>query len=299
MPALPLLPLCLVPATLGFASHTADRKLHVPFTSRKNPDIGGLIGIRFAYCSLRSQLPDFAQLMDFEMDGSCWGSRGWTFQEMMLSDRLLLLTPGEVYFGNLDTLTQYQTSRQTLRDRFTFRHAPHLYNWRSVIGEFSFRKGCSYRDDVFPAISGLAELVARNRGLVDTDYVARLWRRSLFVGITWFQVDVHFFKPTSLDKLLGILEQPDGHIAPSWTWCLQGRVWFVEHRLSTISRCRGCKMQASVTLKGSYIFGQLKAATIRLTTRILNLNAEVEHLSTPLKTMCLDLGMWKYMEAQS
>src|SRR5205814_1278615 len=89
-------------------------------------------------------------------------------------------------------------------------------NWHGIISDHSARS-LTKELDRLPAISGLAEEVARATG---STYVAGFWKDQLMPGLNWKIVE---------DESSGAPKRPDKYYAPSWSWgSVQSAVTFQE-----------------------------------------------------------------------
>jgi hypothetical protein len=163
-------------------------------------------------------------------------TRGWVFQERLLSTRLLLCNYGEMAFECLEssccecssTIAPHvgggkkgkgkTTAIRSIRfthQRHLLTHTPTLENgalrktildyWRTII-ETYMQLELSYADDILPAIAGCAQLLAVNLKLT---YVAGLWKELLSTELLWY------VKP---EKRGAYEMRPVDSTAPSWSW---------------------------------------------------------------------------------
>lgn len=90
---------------------------------------------------------------------------------------------------------------------FSTYDAEHYERWRDVISQFS-RRNLTYESDVFPAVSGLAEVwIARHQDC--GEYLAGLWKADLMRGLLWICVDQYERSDTG---------RPSQYRAPTWSW---------------------------------------------------------------------------------
>ena len=86
--------------TEGFR-HETRRRIYVPFGSQLNRNIQGFFSLRYLEC-LSGNSPYMwggGLIYMASVDSSQWRSRGWTFQEELMSTRLLIFAPEEIYFN--------------------------------------------------------------------------------------------------------------------------------------------------------------------------------------------------------
>lgn len=146
--------------------------------------------------------------------------RAWTFQERILSTRLLhygtrmlwqcrcsVKSGGGLIEGSLDDSTvDLDTLRRAMRETETPRK---LYDiWYQTIKEYTVRNA-SLDEDKLPAISALAQKFGE---LMHDEYLAGIWRGDILRGLLWSTY------PT-LDLL-----PPKQWTAPSWSWACNKNV---------------------------------------------------------------------------
>ncbi|RYP56080.1 hypothetical protein DL771_012143 [Monosporascus sp. 5C6A] len=194
----------------GLAHRARDTKQTVK-------DIGGL---RFAVMS-----PPLMNLLE----SSQWNNRGWTYQEAMLSKRILLFTHRQLYYHcNLASFSEdmhfvpgykrrkegvadienhplYQASHMhSLRDRREFRLEQHWFSYGPLVEDFS-PKQFSHESDVLKAIVGIL------RTMTDT-------RMEKYVC----GVPTSIFEWALLWQPLGPIKRRScastGYPFPSWSW---------------------------------------------------------------------------------
>lgn len=131
-----------------------------------------------------------------------WIERAWTFQEWMLSLRILhidSMTLWDCYVGYANELNRrHVTHPFLLRDPKEFGKA---IPWDRIVGEYSSRQ-ITYDKDRLPALAGLAARYAQATGHT---YLAGLWREDLPRSLLWMCSD----------------HQATGRAnrhAPSWSW---------------------------------------------------------------------------------
>lgn len=137
--------------------------------------------------------------------------RGWTFQERILSPRILHYTSEQVFWEcRKEYIAQDGTSTwlqegdpypsMTVAARVVYdRQDPwHLYqDWYPMVQEFTARQ-LTYNKDKLPALSGVAR--AYHTGL-KCQYIAGLWEYKLGFGLSWQRSDsaplAQIFRPNS------------------------------------------------------------------------------------------------------
>lgn len=231
----------------GFLGRTVpSRVINVPFTSSINPSVSGSYSLfaaprQFAPLQIETDIfGDGRALMDFmredpprnpyrftmhsydpygQVDYCHWKKRGWIFQEMMLSPRMLLFTEAMVHLCVGDKLLQSEDgprregrfqvpSHMLQRDR----ESPELESdaldqWRVLVSAYSSRS-LTYDEDRLPALSALTRIWAAK---IEGKYLAGLFSSDLHHGLLW----AHFGMRTTTQFLN---PGPESHyIAPSWS----------------------------------------------------------------------------------
>ncbi|KAH8724268.1 hypothetical protein GQ44DRAFT_708890 [Phaeosphaeriaceae sp. PMI808] len=153
-------------------------------------------------------------------------TRGWVFQERLLSTRFLHCNYGELVFECLDSThceckskiaphpsqksanairnINFTTQRRLLGEGKGEKQGQTLQYWKFVVQNY-MELGLTYPSDVLPAIGGCAQLLAASLGLT---YTAGLWKELLETDLLW-----HVRQGCSVKK-----SRPAGSTAPSWSW---------------------------------------------------------------------------------
>lgn len=242
------------------------------------------------YCVLHPSIPAWEDAVE----GGTLLTRGWAFQERVLSPRILHWTKDAVfwecgtlraseYFPNpiiddadedislngLMGMLRLSTRRAMNTIRFGNLHRHQAKKilgefWQQQITQYS-TKDLTYSSDRLPALSGLAKMVQQ---YANDSYLAGLWRSTLLEGMTWY-VDSNkdVFRPIS---------RP--HTAPSWSWSsVKRRIEFAklpevpveywpgpEKRLSHRVLFMTEIIHASVNLTGKDATGQVSAGLLQV-----------------------------------
>ncbi|PTB59947.1 hypothetical protein M431DRAFT_502138 [Trichoderma harzianum CBS 226.95] len=148
----------------------------------------GLPGLR-SRSSVRSEPPPVDIL-----DGTLWSSRGWTYQEFVLSRRLLLFTSAGIYFhcagSKNHTLNGWELPS------IGFATCWRAYN--ETLAIYSGRR-LGRKSDTLNAITGVHRVFAR---YTDDTYLCGLPARQIFYALLW--------QPLAVSE-----RQPSW---PSWSW---------------------------------------------------------------------------------
>jgi hypothetical protein len=177
-----------------------------------------------------------------EIESSLWHTRGWTFQEMMLSLRLLVFTDSQIYFqctGNcfsetIDAWFPYGTLQRSDHYHPDIRAFPiglnnvGSYEFYERLSEY-YGRHLSFEADMLNAFSGIFAAFTDYRPLIGKALVHQFWGIPVFAGtepsktaecasfakaLTWVvdeSSDVHYPVQRSCP------EKRKGEW-PSWTW---------------------------------------------------------------------------------
>jgi hypothetical protein len=158
--------------------------------------------------------------------------KGWTFQERILSPRVLHFAKDQVLwecYCHLASESCPTKDRRLLDGHFS----PHIGEVKRIVGKELFaaepkpsdwlwygllkdysRCQLTYDSDKLIALSGLAKIVARTS--MPQDYLAGLWRTSLPISLMWF---------TNSGVRLG------EYHAPTWSWAsIDGQITLSRYR---------------------------------------------------------------------
>ncbi|KAF3057478.1 hypothetical protein CFAM422_012365 [Trichoderma lentiforme] len=148
----------------------------------------GLPGIR-SHRTVRSERPSSNIL-----DGTLWSSRGWTYQEFILSRRLLLFTSAGIYFYCAENSTI------TLKgwELPSIGYATCWRTYNETLAIYSGRR-LGRKSDTLNAITGVHRVLAR---YTDDTYLCGLPARQFFYALLW--------------QPLAVSERQS--CWPSWSW---------------------------------------------------------------------------------
>ncbi|KAG7076122.1 HET-domain-containing protein [Colletotrichum scovillei] len=244
----------------GFLQRTsAGPSVLVPFESKKGQ---GRVSGTYVLSGLNEHRTWDADYPS-HMHTRAWATRAWTYQEDLMSTRVL-------YFDNHTSYFRCQTERRLehsskIYDNVQKWHhllspAPKdisptkakerresLYErWKDLIIEYTRRK-LTVSDDKFSALSGLARTFSSALG---DEYVAGLWKDDLVRGMLWNTV----MQPS----------KPKAWRAPSWSWASSDAeiAWDLRFSLPLIQKCSIENIH--IEAAGSDPFGRLESAWIEL-----------------------------------
>lgn len=133
--------------------------------------------------------------------GNHWITRGWTFQEWMLSPRVLhidTMTLWDCFEGYANELNRRHVGKaEVLRDSKEFGRQ---ISWNNIVKEYSSRQ-ITYEKDRLPALDGLAARYLQNTGYT---YLSGLWLEEMPLSLLW-ERDTKAITPIN-------------RTMPSWSW---------------------------------------------------------------------------------
>jgi len=179
-------------------------------------------------------------------------TRGWTFQEWVLSSRIVHFTKGELLWecnthrgcecqvndvGSLrppqtpEESQRFSTGIQSRRDRFKALYDGVVSSahddqdsrgWAEVITEFTKRQ-LTFDKDRLPATSGLAGLMSSRAGVTPEEYMAGHWKAQLPGSLLWYAN----WRSEPGAETAQVLRHCPRSYAPSWSWAsITGSVAF-------------------------------------------------------------------------
>lgn len=157
-------------------------------------------------------------MVDHESRTDYLKTRGWAFQELLLSPRVLHFTTTAMAFEcdtctvmergpGSDSLFGFDQGRKRLVYAADSSCTKYYDRWLQIVQSYSHLK-LTYSSDRLPALSGIACLVATR---TKDQYVAGLWKNDIVAGLLWY---VWPCRPPGTT-----------YIAPSWSWAAPPAVW--------------------------------------------------------------------------
>ena len=151
-------------------------------------------------------------------------SRGWVWQENILSSRILHFTQGDLIWECKSEILAEDGARPRgfysmgLSQKLQRAREDPFYTWNHLIESYSVRQ-LTFESDKLPAVSGVA---SRIHGIVGSEYLAGLWKANMPMELCW---SVDYISPLSAAPQL----PPSSFIAPSWSWAsVNGALSFVD-----------------------------------------------------------------------
>lgn len=162
------------------------------------------------------------------MAGAKWSSRGWTYQESMLSRRCIIITESEVFYQCTQLAKRESWLNEPANARIYFPIVPsfpdmlkkcskdfrgHLFTlYRSCVEEYT-KRSLTYDSDCLNAFEGILIHLRQELG---TDMVLGLPRKMLASTIVW---DVRGgLRRRRVEKNIGNDDTFTSPLLPSWAW---------------------------------------------------------------------------------
>ncbi|KAH7082151.1 heterokaryon incompatibility protein-domain-containing protein [Paraphoma chrysanthemicola] len=128
--------------------------------------------------------------------------RGWAYQERVLSARVL-------HFAGQELVWECGFSFDSESGSFDFaKHFSHSKKnrdlvWKRILRDYA-KLSLTFPNDIFPALSGIAQVVATQ---LQDEYVAGLWKRTIISDLLWY-----------FDDEENSITPAETWRAPSWSW---------------------------------------------------------------------------------
>lgn len=292
----------------GFLDHPDrfySRSIQIEYVSEESRQVQGSIFLHLwtpngkpennTDSKLISQLAPLMRDLEF----SRWATRGWVFQERILSPRLLYFGARMIHFQQGDLITSEDGSSidgNLLHPSFhgkrhcstnILRQLEMIQNQGPFIPDLWYRlvtaiSSSAFTDqrDTFPAIAGVARRVHE---FTKYRYLAGLWEEDLCCGLLWTVTltlgDKRWSRPTSLRQVLRTITKSTNVIAPSWSWASrQSAVKFmITNKVLTTCRMRRHLraefdiLESRVSVDGVNQYGRINNASMSLFGPTINL----------------------------
>lgn len=269
----------------------SGRIIRIPFQSHLSPDIKGSFLVQHKgvanSCFTSALRSDFLSL---DTSSSRWGSRGWVFQEAILSTRRLIFGARDLHFLCSESHQRrgqdakpypydHNIGKSEIEEDIRVLHRI----WDITLHNYSLCEASSFTHatDILPALSGLAQLL---HSRLKDDYYAGHWGRNLYKSLLWFEGLAHThhrpFWSASSSK-----PRPEAFIAPSWSNLNKGFTYFLPFYTRNLGRewcdCRSeiNVLKSQVLVSGTNPFGALKGCTLRLRGYTLDLSRKEVHVA--------------------
>ncbi|KAJ8130753.1 hypothetical protein O1611_g2875 [Lasiodiplodia mahajangana] len=228
-------------------------------------------------------------------DGDVLTTRAWTFQEGLLSKRVIYYTGANLVWACHTTKLVEDRRKPSINsaDQLCSRELSSLGKdasklWRRLISQFSNRD-LTYPTDCLPALSGVATKFQRQ---LNWEYVAGLWKGDLPVSLTW-----------AASRRKGSLSPPktthSEYIAPSWSWAsILEPVYFPGFLDHYQSEKFVAVEEVYCKPAGLNPLGRVTSGQLVLSGIVFEISLSQEHLSRPAMTPGFLLGKSSDLLAQ-
>ncbi|KAG4434257.1 hypothetical protein IFR05_010247 [Cadophora sp. M221] len=219
-------------------------------------------------------------------------TRAWTFQERLISPRLLHFGYGELLWQCPELQTCECCANEESSKSWYMRSCEHergllrralrgendsmaASSWRWFVQDYSGLQ-LTFEKDALVALSGVAKMCLKKRP--GDRYLAGLWERSLIADLTWIPVS-----PLSNTDLR---RRPASFRAPSWSWALIRRQVIFIHVTDDIDRICARILRATSVPSGIDPTGEVASGSIVLVApvepaRITRVIAESFYVYSP------------------
>lgn len=240
-------------------------RANIPFRSSIDTDIAGNYSLSYLDADMDNAGRE-PYMRDFPK--SRWFSRGWTYQELRFSKRLLLLSPSYSafmcaglfkVFGGPDVAAPMLPLHSL--DHIT-KDSRRIYDIWLEFGQLYSGRILTFPQDALPAISGAAKLFADK---LSDDYLAGIWRSDIR-GLLWCYEHLSGTPWQTLNRVLSNLGSPGNYVAPSWSWLGHRYISFYSRppRLPPTIVLH-CQLQISTVVDGQNMFGRVKEGRLIVT----------------------------------
>lgn len=211
--------------TEGFLD-LAGAEIRLPFQSARDFHIRGFFYLRQVLEGETERL--FAE-RHYDANYTPWATRGWVFQERILSNAKIVFAPSNLHFTCPSEYHMKNSSESIREVPNRYFHASNMYasgvesskqsaydNWHRVLKSYSLSQYLTRPSDLLPAISGLASIFHRH---IDDTYLAGHWLGSIHYSLLWARLRRRSDKPTHCSWHFCGDEAPtaDRYVVPSWS----------------------------------------------------------------------------------
>lgn len=286
----------------------ADRHsgtIEIEYVAKRSQKVRGSFLLRLVTLNGKPGFPGDAWIpglapLQRDLRYSEWNTRGWVFQEKILSQRLLYFGARMIHFQRGDHITSengfsvhadFFNPRSDTTDYYITNLVRQLHmieNRGPFITDFWYKmvtimnpSNFTDRRDTLPAIAGIARRVHE---FTKHRYLAGLWEEDLSCGLLWMPDEtsdplISRYTPTSLRQLIQIIKKQANSIAPSWSWASRRSLLELRIQKETAQTCRVRShlraefevLQSRVLVDGVNAYGRIKSASISLSGSMIRL----------------------------
>ncbi|PMD20119.1 HET-domain-containing protein [Hyaloscypha hepaticicola] len=259
----------------GFLSQKG-RRITLPFQSSLLHSKKGLLCIQFKYVESahRNRTSD-SDILYSDYRLSRLSNRGWAFQETVLSIRVLMFGHANVHFFCGDS---YQTRDMGTEDYPYYamisecglmkEQRQRLFDiWDGVIHAYTkFTKDSFTKfTDTLPALSGLAAIFQRQ---LQDDYIAGLWKKTLFHSLAWYCLPPS--NPLKADLCCGH-QLESAYLVPSWSLLSRGYMDFLQAHNKNGLKAEVKEINAQVDLVGENPLGAITSGELIIRSNVVDM----------------------------
>ena len=223
-------------------------------------------------------------------DDNPWGTRGWTFQEKILSTRIILYSNKEAQWVCQGmSVCECGSATLTIKDdvlvadreaastiwRLSQPSVAHRY-WNTLVSTYSERS-LTVETDRLPALSGIASTIA---DVSKSTYIAGLWTEDLLQGLFWSRST-----PSEVSM-------PGVYRGPTFSWArVDGPVYSSNRDPNWDEKEPEFKvgvLDAESTVDGKNPFGRLTHAQIKIRAPLFPCTVQKTAVRLPGETSVLD-----------
>ena len=275
-------------ALLTIAASKAGNPHEGLFTARADIYLGSILP-GFSSMLIRKRLPippDLTTTFGDPPDRNEWSLhyRGWCFQELELSPRIIHFGLHEVIWqcSSAQCLESHPTSKLSISRRSAFTEVtakvrPRL--WHSFLERYTSRS-LTYPKDRLPAIAAIAKKFQTLNP--DRHYIAGLWTDTLLYDLLWHKKGPDTKRHNSNELQI-----------PSWSWAsLTGRIVYIMEIPKTLKAIAEV-VRTKYTIDGPEFTGHIREASITLSAPVISLDdtissEEMANKARDFLTKCIE-----------
>jgi hypothetical protein len=207
--------------------------------------------------------------------------RAWTYQERLLSRRVLWFTPHELQWECMEAvaceccssddffdtdITHFPIHTDKVPDFLKIRHRKSLEDhvnlfewWSAIVVQYCALK-LTKESDKLPAIAGLAAEIGERRP--HSRYLAGLWSDSIETDLLWCISNSGTYKP------FDHAPQPLSFRAPSWSWAAVGGIFRFNNIYKESLAVTGSVKECRCEYKNNNVYGEVLCGYLKATSKL-------------------------------
>ncbi|RFU74366.1 hypothetical protein TARUN_7879 [Trichoderma arundinaceum] len=230
----------------------------------------------FTWSAIESNLVAYTMVEGPEMEWPLL-TRGWVYQEQLLSRRMLHFTRNELIWECLEA-TQCECGwyNNNARDEWArqwYKQPPGSKAWADIIKGYA-KRPLTVVTDKLPALAGIAKVIAMQKGYDAREYLCGLWEKELEDSFFWC-----LSEPPR--------EPRSDHHIPTWSWAsVSGDVECWQVALENIEF-----LGSNVEYRGDPLMGDVVSGMLSLSGDVVpGVIYHGQDWSNILETLCDDTG---------